>query len=762
MTFLFSASPNFDQILVQSFLDDLRGCFWARLRFLDLAMRHLEFKWTSESLTQSTAKECVRSIFSSPYIAQVNSDDNSHEVAQRRLMLFSWIKHMFVKLSFPPWGLDFLGVISGFCLQENWSQCLKMFTKDYLVQMALTYSDKMKGLEEYALSTVAQLPLTLHTMEDTRLLQTVLVEDIKCLASINPAYQVNPFVIRTQIWTNLEKFDIDIEPLMLHILSLALKGPYISDTLESVYRKALELVVSKISTVLAPNFKNSNRKWDFWVRMLSFNSVPIQAAALEFLKLMSFGNDLDDAVMYLTQQHPEELEKVIIMMTSDAQKSISDGIVLFWTSKRLIELYCSIGRANYTDINHSKPLKNYWIRFNLLILPILKGSFVWNMQRSIDSSLVRGLFRQCISAIRLFMEYRSTFVSSMSDHTAFHLDWAKDIIHGIKPWLDGCKTFPASGEAEINHMCCTLILEILQVLTEKLKLNLKESWKNSLGLEKGVAKNESLRVKIDAILFKKLEKTYWDDDIILLEPSPKRPSPATDLPLSKHLKIDNHQTNELHESIMIRNGVPTRNEPNPAIKRPIPPAPNVIIPHAIPRSTKGMSTFDKLKLASKIENRSNQLQKPVAPVSQKPVLNNNSRQVPEVPPDEEEEKKKRSIKFIDPPISAPRHRGKPVPVPTAEKPIVKKVSRSVKMQTLYNAILSWKIDDKEALAGFKFRNVPIYFKNFEEYLDIFEPLFLLECKANFTRGVLEAKDKRSSIIQLENMTKVDNIFSMFF
>jgi hypothetical protein len=133
----------------------------------------------------------------------------------------------------------------------------------------------------------------------------------------------------------------------------------------------------------------------------------------------------------------------------------------------------------------------------------------------------------------------------------------------------------------------------------------------------------------------------------------------------------------------------------------------------------------------------------------------------EVDSDDEPEREHRSIKLLD---SAPKA-GRVINVPGSSSLKPKKPIRN--LDDLYKCILEWNITDDigklpSNLASRKVLAVPNNFETFEDYVDVMEPLLLLECWESFIQSRDNVKSNGVNALKflIEAVDMVDTLNGM--
>ncbi|KAJ3343210.1 DEAD-box type RNA helicase, partial [Kappamyces sp. JEL0680] len=581
----------------------------------------------------------------------------------------------------------------------------------FIVDLALRFP-QVQGLDQLALSAASKTRSSESASDEKErlLLRNIILGDLSLvrgfIADGNTPFEVG------RVWHSLPKgmrFSLEVQkefaPL---VVSLSFHGPIVRCAVDG-HNDAISLVLSSLPG-LVPDIERLDLDWKQGLRLLLHNQESLQNAGLHILQSSNRDADLKVVFAYLTYLRKAELLEFFFVLLKKLKDRLEFGVVLEHSTFRLFDVFALLGASVFSSSNGGEAERNLWLHLNIYSYTILGCIGSW--EGFLEPARVRTLFRRCITEMRNYVTFRAAAVKNIKSTSSFHLDWAKETILSLKPWI-------ANSSGEVNHLCFQLILDVLATLVDTLKIPLEQEWKDVVRLERGMAHNPSQWSQVERYLCNPMKRT-------------------TDVPAvsaAKAVKLLPEASPSKAYGPNPSGGLFTV-QPRPAMasSRSI----------SIPKSGKNMSTLEKMRMESRAEVKRLQLSVPKPRVSQPYIP---------VPEEVEEPKERRPVKFVELKTVRPRNsRGVPIELPSARSG--KTAAQLLNVKQFYKTILSWGLNDSELLTGADFKPIPSTFQNASEYVATFEPLFMQECKSQFKQAAAELTTKKSYSLVLDMIRTV--------
>ena len=645
------------------------------------------------------------------------------------------------------------------------------------------------------------------------LIQTIIKEDILAIKAFKPSH-TTPFRVRKCFWLILDQFAFNEETarvLISNAQSISFKGIFLSssDPLSPVnlYNDALKTVVAKCHMSSGPRLADVKPDWKFSLRLLLYNQADWQFSAETYLKKTAGRHTLQEVMTELADNKKEKFFQHVFSLIQKIQEYLCTGSLLIDTCNMTLEVVAIMGGLCY-DKSSGKMLGNssFWLRVHLFVYGVLKNCMFWQ-NKNLD---VSRLFKKCISILREYVSFHVEACSDQKESRLFYLDWAKETILTIKPWL-------AVPENATNFMSCELIIDIFNAVVDQCRITLTEDWKSGLQLDINLIKNNSQRLKIGDFLsslptkraavasaedvsFYKYQKVHIisdddDDAPVIIEQGRSLRTTAAYEP-NRYYAVSNTSAPEIktsttdysnyHDIIHISKypsapipsnlkasstSIGNHSVSKGLLIQPAPVRPKIPLKVALPSSKAYSKTMQKLQQEHATERI--RVSIPSTTISEQKQQQPDKRPHPRpdpkpvlAPSPTQDFIPRRPAKLIELSTVNKSGRGPTTFVPTVVSSSSKTAAQLISVKKLYLKVLAWEVSKASRISEQQYNKplskVPNSFKDAESYVGVFEPLYIEELRTRFIQGLEEAESRNSRIMLLESIRNVDSIHGKCF
>ena len=608
-------------------------------------------------------------------------------------------------------------------------------------------------------------------MKIVEVVSKIILDDVKMVKSFKPSVQT-PFAIRSQCWSLMDRFctNLDIgKVLFSSILSISFKGDFpqhssSSSRYTSQYNESLRMIIERGHVILKDRLVEFNLDWQCILRLMLFNHVDWQISAQSYLLKVMAKNDLYDALYSLFLKRKDKFFPFILLLMQRIQEYLSSGARLTETCEKSLQLMDVLGRICYDKVN-GVMLGNssFWLRVHLFLYNLLKYLSFWQMKQ-VD---VKNIFKKSINTFKEYVKFHRIACSDQKEPRLFYLDWAKESILSIKPWLQ-------ENDHHVNFICADVMIDIFQVISEQYNLIINDTWKAELDLDIESIKNQSQKEKLCRYL----------------SINPLKRSAAEEAAFYRYQKAAHIEANDTHTIIGARHVVSGDLNHSSLMPTTLPQKGDFLSTNVYgstpPISTKSLpgiykniqppiSIAPKIPIYPRVSKISRANSKMMQKLQQEHAIERTLIASTVAPPPEVKLVKKpdpkpeiaikddfiprRPVKVLE--LSTVNKSGRG---PSSNYPLTvgpsNVASRLINVKKLFATVLGWEVSSNKSMMGKNAESlvrVPDAFKDAENYIRVFEPLFIEEMQTRFCQSVEEARSRSARIGIVLTIRNVDSL-----
>jgi hypothetical protein len=744
-SFFTKAVHDADRLLLHSFEKSNAAEFWSKCQLLEVLLKYTDCRWISNEFSGSFASQTCLGILKdddfSNLLLLAEGEYHENELVHQMNLVMS-ILLLLVQLSQSS---DWLAPSIHWILvnYHKWNQTsVRSFTK-MMEQLV-----GMRNLNEKVFSLILPFLLTQGvSFTDLGIILQLLINDLKKVQAFASDLSASKLEkINVDLWRKAHTYEFNKQQVAKFLEAgsvLCFLGHVDKPNMES-FDVNWRIMSNQIMKIFEGNFRSIEMKWEMHFRYFIFNDKGIQRVAEEKLLFDTESDAISSGVEYYLLRYKSNYTDAMYGYLKEYKSLVMNGFKPIYSASRILDWFTNC-QIMYSTSSLKDLYQNFWIRGSIFCTSLCSETSNWWKSNRLEFSDVKRLFVKAVRVLRSFVKYKSLSMRvSGEDALHLHWEWLEDTIRALAPWID-------LKQEESSRVAFDLILLMLK--EEKSMGNLNADLLSDMLMNKKVLDREQER-QLKRAVWESNEKMRRNKD----SSAEFKRSGSPELSSTKQVKIPKIEipTSNFHRSENVTkpsfNNFEELNHHQKITVKPNVPSSRLI--HSIAKKstvqTKKMSTFDRLKTETYLDSKKANLQVPIP----KPVVSTIRRlEADELP--EQPVRERRSVQEIQLHNLRPSH-GVPIAVPTNDH--LKQTKELLNLESLFDRILNWKLnDDDHNVSDLRPpQPIPDRFRSANQYCVVFEPLLILEAKAQFVRSFQELRLQTSFRMVLEGVAMTDS------